>query len=157
MRKLLTLTLLLCLILVTPSYAQSSSGAGAPARPTKNQIIEGLLAENDAAKQRIADLEAHESELRNEVAKADDATGSWRDAHDKALVELGETRATIAQLRSAVDERTKQVEDLRSQRDEARGERDSARAEVKALKRENRFLKFVTTLQTAATVAKIFL
>ncbi len=156
MRKLLTLTLLLCLLSPTTSFAQSGSAAAAknPA-PTKNQAIVTLLAENDAAKQRVADLEQRERELADEVRRADDATKAWRDAHDKALIELGETRAEIKSLRAEIAVNERHIEELRAQRDEARGERDAARTEAAGLKRENRFLKLLTTVRAIADIVSI--
>ena len=134
---------------LTPGYAQNSNGAGVPA-PSKNQTILRLLAENDTARERIAALEERERALTEEVKRADAATQAWRDAHDKALIELGETRATIKSLREAVAERERQVEELRSQRDGARAERDEARGEVKKVKGENRLLKLILIVEGIA-------
>lgn len=90
-----------------------------------------------------------------EVARADDATQGWRVAHDKALIELGETRAESKSLRAELEVNKLHLEELRTQRDETRGERDAARAEVKQLKRENRLLILLTIVRTVADVVKI--
>jgi septal ring factor EnvC (AmiA/AmiB activator) len=112
--------LLTCLLLVTSSYAQNSKGTDAPAPPTKNQIIVGLLHENDDARAYISTLETRESALEDEIKKADAAHAALTQTYKDALLELGELRATVKFQKDALTEREKQVAELRAERDDAR-------------------------------------
>lgn len=144
------MTLLLCLTLASAtSFAQGTS-------PTpsvdKNKVIGRLLKEIDAGRASIAASETRVAALEAEVAATNAARVAISEAKDKALVEIGELRATIRFEKQALAERERQVEDLRGQRDTARAERDQAQAENKSLRKENLTLKGVLVAGLAAVV-----
>lgn len=108
MRKHAALALLIVLLCQTLSYAQSSPSATSPAID-KAKIISNLLQRIDANEALIAELEAREKALTDEIAKADAAHAELTKEHKLALLELGETRATIKHLHAETSDLKAQV------------------------------------------------
>lgn len=105
------------------SFAQNSPNAGSTVDKTK--VITNLLARLDAAQNLLTESEARERSLTEEIAKADEAHAELTEAHKKALLELGELRATI-------QFRKDEIADLKTQVELWRNESQRLNKEVKA-------------------------
>jgi chromosome segregation ATPase len=127
---------MICLLCLTTASAQNSAGgtSTSASAPDKNKVIARLLDEIDSGRTYIAQLEARERALTDEVEKAHTAEEKLADAHQAALLELGELRATIQYQKDALAERQKEVDELKT-------ELDAQRKENKKLRRENLLLK----------------
>lgn len=134
MKKFASLALLIILILPTSSFAQNSPSAASPVNKTK--VIQKLLADIDAGNERVSTLEARAAALEEEIKKADVAHAELTEAHKKALLELGELRATIKYEKA-------QIEDYKKQVDLWRGEAERAKKELKSSRKRELILFLV--------------
>lgn len=90
------------------SFAQNSPNAQSPV--DRGKIILKLLGDIDAAQGVLTKAEERERKLVEEIEKADEAHAELTEAHKKALLELGELRATIKFKKEEIEGLKQQVE-----------------------------------------------
>ena len=108
MRKHAAAALLMLLLCQMMTFAQSSPSATSTV--DKNKVIANLLKRIDANEALIKTLDERELALTDEIAKADAAHAELTEAYKSALLELGETRATIQHVKEANADLKQQVE-----------------------------------------------